>query len=854
MDIDNRIQEAIANGERNKATIELIRNWCRHARISKFGGVGIVEAQTGLPIGHHAMACDHAVANGIAAWDLADAAIDFYDRNCAHCLLRVPVGLPNISALVAERDARRQRSINEKLVFQRASDQARNQRCAVRHALRAQLSAPSAGIVDCLDDLDQEKPGDASSRLLAIADMAPEKFSPPLIEYLYALLEAQEGWFIDTGLVLLRKLGSEPIRLTRCAVKELCRGRLSSIAAEIIERYAVHVDTSEIADALPALIELSSPEPAPFSYERASVETPLRALYAAHAPQVAAAIEALLVERNSYHVSLGAAGILVLAEIDKTIAPRFVRTLAAKLTGVKWTIDERRTGYAGDDPCIYRMQEALQVALEHATAETDVMIQRFLAGAIGDGEVRLIQVYARALRTRRKWKEPPAPSTPATRVAIKRLVAAGVTHRNKEVLTEVLNSMTHSSDDHVEAARLEFTALLGAAVLMDDELKRFDSPPPPREFLQLLEHQTARHQRVQLQGTFLKWAAEAANGSDSHIDQYLDVLAGIPEEREELRAGFIENCHPILRSPAGLNRMLPSLYASLVGASTRGRAAAASMIGKLGRNGSNDLPDLVFEAFTALLSDPYVLVHRSAVDALENFELPQHLNGAASAAVSQWINYYHVSREDDTFLVECIRLFLWRFASDASKKGKLGQLLMAILEHVDPEVLRHNFRWLHKHLRDRDEFIPLLLNLLGPVAAFHERADYLLNVLAEMPVAALQKHKSAIAGVGSAKETHALCAMRIIEVLTRGGAWDEAAQVGQSLHDHVPATTEHSVLKLNTNLDRMAARFEQALAHRHLEAIPRLASEWNSTVDQIKENQAKHAQQRSALPGLLSPH
>jgi hypothetical protein len=49
MDLD--IQRAIEDGKQNLEAKEFIQNWCRHARVEKFGGTGLIEMQTGLPIG-----------------------------------------------------------------------------------------------------------------------------------------------------------------------------------------------------------------------------------------------------------------------------------------------------------------------------------------------------------------------------------------------------------------------------------------------------------------------------------------------------------------------------------------------------------------------------------------------------------------------------------------------------------------------------------------------------------------------------------------------------------------------------------------------------------------------------------
>ena len=108
------IQQAIEIGEQNRRTVELVQNWCAHARIEKMGGVGLIEAETGLPIGHHAMKCDYASAAGFASWDLRQAALDFYDRNCIDCKHCRPAGFPSLAVLVKERDDMRAAQAAEK--------------------------------------------------------------------------------------------------------------------------------------------------------------------------------------------------------------------------------------------------------------------------------------------------------------------------------------------------------------------------------------------------------------------------------------------------------------------------------------------------------------------------------------------------------------------------------------------------------------------------------------------------------------------------------------------------------------------------------------------------------------------
>jgi hypothetical protein len=104
MTSDRDLKATAEMGRKNSRTLVLAKNWCAHIRMTRFGGSGLIEQMTGDPIGHLGLECDHAGRDGMSCWDLADAAIDFYDRHCAVCTVRKPVRLPNLSELIGERD------------------------------------------------------------------------------------------------------------------------------------------------------------------------------------------------------------------------------------------------------------------------------------------------------------------------------------------------------------------------------------------------------------------------------------------------------------------------------------------------------------------------------------------------------------------------------------------------------------------------------------------------------------------------------------------------------------------------------------------------------------------------------
>jgi hypothetical protein len=112
---EKHVERAVAIGERNSSTLELLRNWCAHIVVEKRGGGGLLEQQTGLPIGPRSLTCPHAAARGFIGSDLNFLALDFYDRNCAGCAKRKP----DLSILLQEREAAARRNLRIRPVARR---------------------------------------------------------------------------------------------------------------------------------------------------------------------------------------------------------------------------------------------------------------------------------------------------------------------------------------------------------------------------------------------------------------------------------------------------------------------------------------------------------------------------------------------------------------------------------------------------------------------------------------------------------------------------------------------------------------------------------------------------------------
>jgi hypothetical protein len=110
-----------------------------------------------------------------------------------------------------------------------------------------------------------------------------------------------------------------------------------------------------------------------------------------------------------------------------------------------------------------------------------------------------------------------------------------------------------------------------------------------------------------------------------------------------------------------------------------------------------DLPSLVFEAFSALLTDSFVIVHRAAAKALGRFRLPRDFDAVAKDALRALIIYYAPRSTQDSanakFLMEAIDPYANRYATEAHRAGRLGDQLLSIIQALRPsdvaDELRH---------------------------------------------------------------------------------------------------------------------------------------------------------------------
>jgi len=830
--MDRRWAEAVEIGKKNQRTITLIKNWCAHTRAENQGGIGLIQVQTGLPIGLLAMACDYATSGrSMATWDLVDAALHFYDSNCVGCSHRKPVRLPNLSELVAERDAKvRAREAQAAAEgFEQAA--ALKKRRAAREALRATLPPPSQSLVDHLDVLDTDPGSKAGGELEAAAELAPEAFTPDVIGFLLRLIEDNERWAMETALVVLDKVGAAPDRLANGALRSL--GMYGGIkSAQVLLRYLDHAREDLVAHAVPMLIHHA--EPADLLFVEGEGNADPRFLVAVHnafPTEVERAVDELLESKNQGRMSDGVRAVCVLGAAHGAFALKFARTIISKLTRTRWEddSDSQHTTIRAE------LRRAAALAFRFDPAVTEALMESFRMGASPDGHKELLDIYQWVLR--RGWNER-KPFEAGEKVAFDRMIALASNPPNQETVPELSSFFAHSGDDFKDLAAEKIDALLGAAALLADVLDRLDAQhkaAPSTDFLSRLMQNNHRSGLASLQGNLAKLAARAAARDGERTRKFLALLSGIPSERTELRHALIDHLDELITSPETLAEVLPYLYSALVGVSTFERGAAAKAIGKIRQKLREDAPPLLLEAFVALLSDQYLLPMFETVKALERVRLPESLQAMARLRLWLIIHSYAKTAEQQGVLVQAIDTFTAQFISGDQRAGRPGEALIEILERHDLGHYYSKLRYLAYRFKNQPAFGRLVVKaLLDPN---YRHLDGTIELLRHLPAATIVANVAALeafVGALSLEREEWRIGQTLVEVFTRSALWDEALRIIDAMLAKVGDVPRNRRRRLHLATVHAAVKVERAVAQGKLADVVGLADIWRkaSKLDQ----------------------
>jgi hypothetical protein len=806
---DKGIQRAVDRGEKNRAAIELAQNWCAHLRVEVWGGVGLLEQMTDLPIGTRRFTCQYAHDDGVVTMDAEDAAVRFYRANCVGCDKRQPVRIPNLLQLVQGRDEQSAREERERAEAATAAEAVFDARAEGRKAVRDGLDATSSGLVDLIQRLDEEPTEEDAGILGEAARAAPTRFSRDILGLLYDLMEAGGDLRARASLAALDLLETDRPRLSRAALVVLARGLAVELSADLGTKELSGVNEDEVKPAIPVLIYLASPRIPPIvGSGRPEDPTPLLRVRAAFREAVIDVARMQLRAGSPYERQTTCNAVTTMIAHD----PRL---------GVELGEDLIRVLLLAEDDDIYTegaARRALARALSHCPKDIDELIRR--TEEIGSSADRktLFGIFEWLLRDGRDALQPESVDA-----AMSHVVEALATPLEDGRLQDAASALETVRESWPNVVARSADSLLGAAALLAE---RLDAPPESfvektvPKALAVLEAGNRRNAVHHALLVITKTLGGLSPAFPTSVGEtFQRTLAGLDHRHEWLRAAMIEGVGEMGQVQQGLTLALPVLYGGLVHASQLVRASAARAYGEIVERSPNGLPDLVHQAFLLLLTDPYRIVHQAAVRVLEHERIPEPFRPEASALVWNVIAVYAESRDNDQFLSTAIDAFLGLRSGPTDLSAKNRRIIIGILRRMDPNAAWDVARFWGRRLTEDPSYVEFLLELLAnpatypfritdPVLQLHNaRPEQLRDAAERLPLIAGHVRKMTSGDFNEHDPTD-----YFIDLLSRAGSWASAVQVAQEALDEVEDTKWNRGRRLHLEMRLIAVRLEATTA------------------------------------------
>lgn len=837
--------EAISNGLRNREAMSLIRNWCANAKVKSMG-YGMLAQHTSLPIGHHGLSCDFAADGGSYFYELSDAAIDFYDRNCKGCQHRKGGRLPNILERVAARDRELEKREAQAAVDAAAAEAAFAAREEERRVLKGDLSPVAQTLVDDIGAYDRDRSQENLGRLMRSAEMAPEHFAAPLVEYIFKILETAH-WLDAAGLEMLAAIDADPVRLAKVAARVLSEGAYQDLAARVLIPKVEHLDSAHALSATPGAIDLAYPDRETLigMPHRDPQPDLLNLLYEHHREAVEEAIGKLLDKKSRFSVDCAGRGLSALLPNHPGAATAHARTLISTFVRAEYLLSNFDELHE-----LNAVAQAVIGAFDADPEGIDAMLQDYAESSGSGGRKRAYDIYARALHAGFD-KKLPAEST-RVRIAFRRMLWATTGEFDADLFEIAAPLFRHGGRDLELVAIAEIDAVLAAPFLLADRLRSLEQAPlDPANPLAAIERGSHRMSITAVMDGLMEIAARAALQDRSLLPKIGEFLAAIPADRETLKGIAVGGLARLASDVAGLELYLPHLYRAMVGPSALERSYAATAFGELNQSAVDNVPTLLFEAFGLLLLDSYVIVHKAAARAFRKSLLPDPYRRSALWAIYQILRVYRVKSGEDNFVAECVKTLAGSADEFGEQASDLRRFLIETCMGIDERFLRSDLRRLSHSLGREPEFAGLVIRMLPCLVDRFNRNDTAEKVLERLPNATIRAYEKDFEEVGRRlATTEQWLTLVMIDTLARSGAGAAAARVARARIDALEDVARNRDVRLFARLVELAFRYEDAVSESSAGATEALAAEWTEIENALRDHreEARERDRRSHLP------
>jgi hypothetical protein len=706
-------------------------------------------------------------------------------------------------------------------------------------------------VLDLLDELDQEDITRDDPRLEHLANLAPETFTRKVIEHLLpAVLSEHLPYSMPAAKALLRTQ-LEPEEKLLVAVRLLSNNEKSAMAIEVVLLDADKLSREQLDKVLRLFVSMAlNPPPGLHIWRSKQIQidaAPIHSLFQKRSADICVIVDTLVRDANSSKI--GAAVEIILATDDDELLSRNARRIFAKLMLRRTLLTEERQ----DDSVFYYLREAAMRCLERLPEETDEIIQSFLADKDNMGREEAYRTYSSVLKHRYREK---AHIGTAQRIAFRRLLWAAV--ENPE--NSMDNSVQFFRNSRCEFAQLaveHFDDLVGAAATLTGTYEQVEA----KRSLELINDGFAQIDRSNrltainsLQKALIEWAAIAAKSRGSEgIEEFLDMYRRLPQNQTQMRGNMIVHVSKLLTGVESLKLVLPDWYGALMDESTVVRARALEAWGDVPYDLVKNFPDLFFEAFSVLLTDPYVIVHKSAVRSLKHRSFPEEKRSLIKHGLLELIVYYSQESKQEDFVVDCIDTFAFLCLSPEERKGELGKLLSGILFRLEGSALYHAVDRLHYRFVDVPGFVKVALKSIRDDYTRSISIDDCMTTILNASQGELQSCvndiKTAFDSLKPFRPEGFVEALLYAAALTKTGKYSIASNCFKDLLADIPIEDRNEQWRIEAALVVAASEIEHTIASR--EAFVELIEKWRSLISNLEKENEERAKLRDIPPSFL---
>lgn len=849
--LNEEIRSAIEAGESNLRAKSLLNNWCTHAEVSRFGGIGMIEASTGLPIGHSGVQCKFSKADSSYSWLLEDSIYDFYQNNCKNCEKRIPVNFPNILEIITPREKaieERQQQIDNEIEQRKKRQEERKEERAL---LRFKLSHEESFVLDLLDILDQDEVKYDDPRLEELANLAPEIFTENVIKHLLNSIFSERLPYSIHAAKALLKAALEPDEKLRVAVFLLKNYEEDQLIIETILSNQKRLEKDAFIKVLHRFVSMAIEDPPSmhFDYgkEKEINNQPIRRLAQERAIDIESEIDHLIKDSNPLKKQAGVKALLALD--NNELCLKYSRFVISTLLRRHILLPEERK----ESSVLYYFRKCALQLFKKFPEHTDTLIQEYLADNNVTVRNESTSIYNNTLSSRFNQKPDISESH---RIAFNRLLWIAVNHP-EDSMSDAIQFFRYCNKDFQKLAFDKFSDLIGAATILSQKYEDLDAKKlinVPQNFYEELDQQNKKNSVHNLQGFLIKWAALGAKSRGIEgLNEFLDFYRTIPSTQDDMRGNMITHISELLTGVESLQIVLADWYSALMDESALVRARAVEAWENVPYKLIQNFPHLFFEAFSILLMDQYVIVHKAAARILRRRSFPEDKRYLIKDKLLNLILIYAQSGKDGDFLVDCIDVYESLCLSLEEMEGQWGKILSNILLKLEGDALYKATDQLSARFRRAPNFLKVVFKSIQSEYTRGISIDRCLSIILQTSENELnncvQEIKNALTSLKPFSSENFIEALVYITVLHKSGKYSEACAHTEELLLSVPVEDRNKQWRLQIELILTALKVEESI-HSDRQ-FSELLEQWHNLLLELETEHEERTKLSNFSPSIF---